>query len=356
MISAFISIPLLAINVEETIVLDNNVSSSRNGYETSSDNAEESSSLLGHNNDVSLRDTSICRSYITRLSLAIDNIYYELTILLTHTKYIIYLLSSSVSSFTMAIFTYGSLTLQLIILNQILTNYNSHNSHTLSCDIICQSKWSILLNSCYWLGGILTIIMLSRISILALQLHGFIICAVIYFTLATINLFTSFIDNKIYVYYSNIILFCVVLFVSGAGPSPSTFLIPSVLFPIHVRSTVNGIISSIGRVGSLMGVILIELYVSHIAILMCIFGVISIAGSVFTLIAIRQGFQNTRQEIITHSVQRIKLNNSRSNNNTFVSSMNSVVDDAEDVGNMSDTSVRSRSMSTKQTEDSPSWL
>lgn len=52
------------------------------------------------------------------------------------------------------------------------------------------------------------------------------------------------------------IIYCLLLFSLSGGPNVTTFIFPSELFPISIRTTFNGMAAACGKIGAVVGVFL----------------------------------------------------------------------------------------------------
>lgn len=141
--------------------------------------------------------------------------------------------------------------------------------------------------TCFWIGGLSSVVALRRISALALQLHGFALSACAFFlvTLSKVLLPSGWWPLTMMLYATTYIF-------NGLGPAPSTFLIPSFLFPTNVRSTANGIAAAVGKLGSIVGILVASYVGLEISNLMACFGAVALMGVASTLVTIQTHFQH----------------------------------------------------------------
>jgi len=139
--------------------------------------------------------------------------------------------------------------------------------------------------TCFWIGGLSSVVALRRISALALQLHGFTLSACAFF-LVTFSkvLLPSRWWPLTMMFYATTYIF------NGLGPAPTTFLIPSLLFPTSIRSTANGIAAAVGKLGSIVGILVASYIGLEISNLMACFGAVAIMGVGSTLVTIQTHF------------------------------------------------------------------
>lgn len=140
--------------------------------------------------------------------------------------------------------------------------------------------------SCFWIGGIFSVLALRKFSALALQLQGFVLTATIFFlvTIAKATLSSAWWPLTIILYASTFLF-------SGYGPAPTVFLMPSLLFPSSIRTTVNGIAAAIGKIGALAGLFLAGFSTLQVSTMMACFGGISLLGVASTLLLIQAHFK-----------------------------------------------------------------
>ena len=139
--------------------------------------------------------------------------------------------------------------------------------------------------TCFWIGGLSSVVALRRISALALQLHGFALSACAFFlvTISKVLLPSGWWPLTI-MFYATTYVF------NGLGPAPTTFLIPSLLFPTSIRSTANGIAAAVGKLGSIVGILVASYVGLEISNLMACFGAVAIMGVGSTLVTLQTHF------------------------------------------------------------------
>ena len=65
---------------------------------------------------------------------------------------------------------------------------------------------------------------------------------------------SSFIDHNVCsLFHCLIISYSISFFFSNFGPGTTTFLLPAAVFPIEIRSTMNGFAAALGKVGAAIG-------------------------------------------------------------------------------------------------------
>ena len=95
-------------------------------------------------------------------------------------------------------------------------------------------------------GYILCVLFIERIGRWNLQFFGFIAVAFAYCAFALCNEFSA--PSGV-----NLALFGITFLLINFGPNPLVFIIPSEIFPSHIRSTCNGISAAFGKVGATLG-------------------------------------------------------------------------------------------------------
>ena len=139
--------------------------------------------------------------------------------------------------------------------------------------------------TCFWIGGLTSVVALRRISALALQLHGFALSACAFFLVVLSKvLLPSGWWPLTMMFYATTYIF------NGLGPAPTTFLIPSLLFPTSIRSTANGIAAAVGKLGSIVGILVASYIGLEISNLMACFGAVALMGVGSTLVTIQTHF------------------------------------------------------------------
>ena len=141
----------------------------------------------------------------------------------------------------------------------------------------------------FWLGGCFSILGLRRIGAIALQLHGFILTSVAFALLGVLKLFS---DDKYWPFLMTTYFFVCLLV--GFGPAPMTYLMPGLLFSHKQRTTLNGLVVSLGKFGAIVGILLSNLFCAEISMLMFIFSAFSLLGAGSTLIILNATFADKR--------------------------------------------------------------
>ena len=136
-------------------------------------------------------------------------------------------------------------------------------------------------------GYILCVIFIETIGRWNLQFFGFIAVAVAYCALALCYQFST--PPGI-----DLALFGVTFFLINFGPNPLVFIIPSEVFPSHIRSTCNGISAAAGKVGATLGGAGFPLIIDSIDLfgIMYICGGVAFCGSLVTRLLIDRKIVN----------------------------------------------------------------
>jgi len=194
-----------------------------------------------------------------------------------------YMISTSLSWFFSDILHYGNVLMQAKFFDDLLHQDQYDDDFNFSLGSMALMGMGSA--SCFWLGGMASILALRRISALALQLQGFGITAAAFFlvTLCKILLPSGWWPVTIIIYATTYIF-------NGYGPAPATFLIPSFLFPASIRSTANGIAAAVGKLGAILGVLVAGYVGLEISNLMACFGAVALMGVGSTLVTIQTHF------------------------------------------------------------------
>jgi MFS transporter, PHS family, inorganic phosphate transporter len=128
-------------------------------------------------------------------------------------------------------------------------------------------------------GYILAILCMDRIGHRRLQLTGFAMMAACFLVIAAVPGLTTAVAPFLLVYG-------VSYFFTEFGPNMTTFVLPSELYPAHMRATGHGISAGVGKLGAFIGVFLFPVLQSSFGLrgtLLLTAGV-SVAGLVLTLV------------------------------------------------------------------------
>jgi PHS family inorganic phosphate transporter-like MFS transporter len=140
-------------------------------------------------------------------------------------------------------------------------------------------------------GYILAVMRMDRIGHRRLQFIGFSVMAAAFLTLAIVPALTE-----------HVAPFLAVLglsyFFIEFGPNTTTFVLPSEVFPVSVRTTGHGMAAGIGKLGAFVGVFLVPVLQDHIGLrgLLAVAGVSAILGFLVTTV-LPEPAQRTLEEI-----------------------------------------------------------
>ncbi|HEY3842546.1 MAG TPA: MFS transporter [Acidimicrobiales bacterium] len=128
-------------------------------------------------------------------------------------------------------------------------------------------------------GYFLAVMRMDRIGHRRLQFIGFSVMAVAFLTLAAVPALTA-----------HVAPFLAILglsyFFIEFGPNTTTFVLPSEVFPVSVRTTGHGMAAGIGKLGAFVGVFLVPVLQDHIGLrgLLAVAGVSAILGFFVTTV------------------------------------------------------------------------
>ena len=128
-------------------------------------------------------------------------------------------------------------------------------------------------------GYVLAIVRLDRMGHRRLQLTGFAVMAACFLVIAAVPGMTTMVVPFLLVYG-------VSYFFTEFGPNMTTFVLPSELFPVSMRTTGHGISAGIGKLGAFIGVFLFPVLQSSLGLrgtLLLTAGV-AVAGLALTLV------------------------------------------------------------------------
>jgi hypothetical protein len=178
----------------------------------------------------------------------------------------------------------GNLLYQVLFLDSLLSDKNTYDDDYYHFSIGILAAIGLGSATLFWLGGVLSVLALRRLSALALQLHGFALSAAAFFLVAVCKaiLPKSMWPTTIFCYV------CTYLFM-GMGPAPTTFLLPSLLFPAGsgIRSTANGLAAGCGKLGAIAAVVTVGYAGFDITTLMAFFCAVGLCGMAASLFTIR---------------------------------------------------------------------
>jgi len=194
--------------------------------------------------------------------------------------YLELLLGTSLSWFLSDLIFYGNFFLQAYIVDQLMSKGPYADGSSFSINFIAQV--GVACNSMFWLGGLCSVYRLRSISALALQLQGFALAAVMLFAVAAAKALLSEAN-----WHTNVALYVLTWFAPGYGPAPTTFLMPSLLFPSKLRLTANGIAAAAGKLGAAACVAIVLLGKVDLANLLALYGSMALLGAGTTMMLLK---------------------------------------------------------------------
>jgi MFS family permease len=122
-------------------------------------------------------------------------------------------------------------------------------------------------------GYLLAVWKMDKIGHRRLQFIGFAIMAVCFLVLAAFPALTVNVAPFI-------AIFGVSYFFTEFGPNTTTFVLPSEVFPVNMRTTGHGFAAGIGKLGAFVGVFLVPELETHIGLrgLLLVSGIAAILG------------------------------------------------------------------------------
>jgi MFS transporter, PHS family, inorganic phosphate transporter len=126
-------------------------------------------------------------------------------------------------------------------------------------------------------GYFLAVMRMDRIGHRRLQFIGFSVMAVAFLTLSAIPVLTTHVGPFLAILGLS-------YFFIEFGPNTTTFVLPSEVFPVSVRTTGHGMAAGIGKLGAFVGVFLVPVLQDHIGLrgLLAVAGVSAILGLLVT--------------------------------------------------------------------------
>jgi MFS transporter, PHS family, inorganic phosphate transporter len=126
-------------------------------------------------------------------------------------------------------------------------------------------------------GYALAVMRMDRIGHKRLQLIGFSVMAVAYLVLGAVPVLTQHVGPFLAILGLS-------YFFIEFGPNTTTFVLPSEVFPVSVRTTGHGLAASIGKLGAFVGVFLVPVLQDHIGLrgLLVVAGISAILGLLVT--------------------------------------------------------------------------
>ncbi len=126
-------------------------------------------------------------------------------------------------------------------------------------------------------GYLLAVAKMDRIGHRRLQFIGFSVMAVCFGVLAVVPPLTQYVAPFL-------AIFGLSYFFVQFGPNMTTFVLPSEVFPVSMRTTGHGVAAGIGKLGAFVGVFLVPVLQDHIGLrgLLGVAGVAALAGFAVT--------------------------------------------------------------------------
>ena len=128
-------------------------------------------------------------------------------------------------------------------------------------------------------GYALAVWKIDRIGHRRLQIVGFVVMATCFLVLGAVPSFTTAVTPFI-------LIFGVSYLFTEFGPNTTTFVLPSEVFPIEVRTTGHGIAAGIGKFGAFVGVFMVPQLQNRFGLrgMLVVAGASAIAGALVTLL------------------------------------------------------------------------
>lgn len=189
----------------------------------------------------------------------------------------------SASWFASDFLHYGNLLMQLKLVQSLIKRYDHDDDYIFTIQTL--TLLGMLFATLFWIGGLFSIIGLRAVSALALQLQGFALSACAYLV---VTLSKALLPAKMW--FIVVFFYSLTYFFNGLGPAPTTFFMPSLLFPRKIRTTANGLAAGAGKIGSIVGIVIAGYAGLDISTLMAVFASVAIFGCGSTLLLIREHF------------------------------------------------------------------
>ena len=128
-------------------------------------------------------------------------------------------------------------------------------------------------------GYALAVWRIDRIGHRRLQIIGFVIMAMCFLLLGAVPSFTTVVAPFI-------LIFGVSYLFTEFGPNTTTFVLPSEVFPVEVRTTGHGIAAGVGKFGAFVGVFMVPQLQNHFGLrgMLVVAGISAVLGALLTLI------------------------------------------------------------------------
>ncbi|HZC52998.1 MAG TPA: MFS transporter [Mycobacterium sp.] len=169
---------------------------------------------------------------------------------LTHRRYLIMLAGTAGTWFLLDYAYYGNTISTPQILSLISPNASTMTKIAIQLAIFVVAALP---------GYLLAIARMDRIGHRRLQLLGFAAMAVCFLVIAAVPGMTTTVGPFLLVY-------AVSYFFTEFGPNVTTFVIPSEVYPVHMRATGHGISAGVGKLGAFIGVFLFPVLQSSLGL------------------------------------------------------------------------------------------
>jgi MFS family permease len=128
-------------------------------------------------------------------------------------------------------------------------------------------------------GYLLAVWKMDRIGHRRLQFVGFTVMALCFLTLGAVPVLTTVVAPFV-------AIFGLSYFFTEFGPNMTTFVLPSELFPVNMRTTGHGVAAGIGKLGAFVGVFLVPQLQTHFGLrgLLIVAGSAAIGGLLLTFV------------------------------------------------------------------------
>jgi MFS family permease len=128
-------------------------------------------------------------------------------------------------------------------------------------------------------GYLLAVLKMDRIGHRRLQFIGFAVMAAAFLTLGAVHTLTTSIVPFLAV-------FGLSYFFIEFGPNTTTFVLPSEVFPVNMRTTGHGIAAGVGKLGAFIGVFVVPQLQKHIGLrgMLIVAGCAAVLGYLLTMV------------------------------------------------------------------------
>lgn len=154
------------------------------------------------------------------------------------------MLGITLSWFFSDILFYGNFLMQALIIKSIL---DEDENEDLAMSTI--AGVGLISSVLFWFGATISINTLKHASALGLQLQGFVVVGIVLLLFVIVTSLLPWSTISVILFLA---LYISVYFFIGYGPAPSTFIIPSIVFPKQLRNTANGVSAGVGKLGAII--------------------------------------------------------------------------------------------------------